>query len=155
MSSNTHQLKASTIQSAGGGWSAGVGNNTPLSGSGSGLSYTFETFSNYAKIVRVTIVGLLLVSGSGVLNQTLTIPPSVLPSWAQPAPGFVGGGTSLSLGGGSSAPSYDGAMLNVGLNGYSTPSGNGLTMQLFNGNIAGTIPTQTTPLQWVLTYLAK
>lgn len=148
MSNNALQLKTSDVTDAGGGWTAESSNTATLSTSG--MSYRFETFSNYSRLVRFTLTGLLIItaSGSGVVNYSLVVPPGLLPSWAQPGIGYIGGGTSVSIPGMPSSP------LNVGIYGSSAGSGNSLTLNIAN-SFTGTILTPTTPINWVFTYLAK
>lgn len=148
MSNNSIELKNADVVAAGGGWEAKATNTTTL-GSTNGLTYRFETFSNMPKLVRLTIIGTLLITAtaSGVVSYGLTIPPSILPSWAQPSLGTSGTSIYPSIGVG-----YPHVTTNIA--GYVGDGGNGLDLRIGN-SFTGTILSPTSPINWMLGYVAK
>lgn len=142
--SNTLILKSGDIVASGGGWSKGAGASGMNFDDTAQLSYRFESFVGVSRIIRLTIMGTLLLSGNGIINALLTIPPSALPSWAHAAPGYTAGGTSVAL-------TSDGVLMNAGLRGL--PNG-GLVFSISN-TLTGSIVPSPTPLTWVFNYVAK
>lgn len=109
MSSNSFILAGSAGGAGNGYWTNEAGSALTVSNA-NGLNFSFESFANYPKLIRLTITGTItgVVAAAGDANIVCTIPLSALKSWLKPStgPSQLGYSASTSLAGASSFPCF-------------------------------------------------
>lgn len=98
MSSNSFQISGSALALLpSSGWSSDTTNSGGTLTNLTGINFLFETFSNYPKLVRLTIKGNfdLTTTAAGHMNYNCYFQHANLPKWAWPAsvPGVTASNT--------------------------------------------------------------